>query len=200
MMKTALCVVIIYAIHGNYASLSVGPSHATAREHFNGYSSNSVSFILGMDNYSNQQLKNPQYLDYYGHVHDRPQPVAPGVGGYMSAKKASYTFRGVSGVVSWDIGNINKMVVVMYEKPWSTILHTNTLAVGIFPKGDLSGFFNKMYSGAEQSFRRDYYPRSDGQMVPVEYRDDPDFMVQGNMGDASKASIGIQFYPKSDEE
>jgi len=196
MMKTALCVVIIYAIHGNRGTLPPGPSFATALENFNSFSESSVSFILGMDNYSNQQLKNPQYLDYYGHVHDRPQPVAPGVGEYMTAKKARWTFRGVSGVVSWDIGNTNKMVVVMYAKPWSDFLHSCRLAVGIFPKGDLNGFSNKMYSGEEQGFMRDHYP-SDGPQGPIRYRDDPDFMIQGDMADASKADINIDFYPKS---
>ena len=165
-MKILLSISLLCSIPGNYGSIQVGQSHVIARENFNNFGSSSVSFILGLENYSNQQLKNPKYLDYYGYVHDRPQPVAPGVAEYMTAKKASWTFRGVSGVVSWDIGNTNKMVVVMYEKPWSTVLHTNTLAVGIFPKGDLTGFFTKMFSGEEQSFRRDYYPDPDGWMKP----------------------------------
>ena len=183
-----LSILLLCSIPGNYCDIQVGQSAAIARENYNNFGSSTVSFILGLTNYSNQQLKNPQYLDYHGHVHDRPQPVAPGVAEYMTAKKASWTFRGVSGVVSWDIGNTNKMVVAMYEKQWSTVLHTNTLAVGIFPKGDLSGFFNKMYSGEEQGFRRDHYPG----MKPVRYKDDPDFMVTGTMANANKGSIGVR--------
>ena len=191
-MKILLSILILCSIPGNYCSIQVGQSNTIARENYNNFGSSSVCFILGLKNYSNQQLKNPQYLDYYGYVHDRPQPVAPGVVEYMTAKKASWTFRGVSGVVSWDIGNTNKMVVVMYEKPWSRRLHTNTLAVGIFPKGDLNGFFNMMYSGEEQSFRRDYYPDPDGWMTPVRYTEDPDFMVTGMMANAPKGTIGVR--------
>ena len=189
-MKTLLCVVILCSIPVNYGRLPPGPSYATAWQNYNSWSSSTVSFILGLANYSNQQLKNPQYLDYYGRVHDRPQTIAPGVREYMTAKKASWTFRGVSGVVSWDIGNTNKMVVVMYAKPWSAALGSCTLAVGIFPKGDLTGFFNKMYSGEEQNFMRDYYG-TDSPEGPIRYRDDPDFMIQGNMGDANQANINV---------
>ena len=190
-MKILLSFLILCSINGNYG-IQVGQSNAIARENYNNFGSGSVSFILGLENYSNQQLQNPQYLDYYGYVHDRPQPIAPGFVEYMTAKKSSWTFRGVSGVVSWDIGNTNKMVVVMYEKPWSAVLHTNTLAVGIFPKGDLSGFFNKMYSGEEQSFRRDNYPDADGWSRPVRYTDEPDFMVSGDMADAPKGNIAVR--------
>ena len=187
-MKIFLCILLLWSILGNYGHIQVGQSNVIAWENFNNFGSNSVSFIFGLENYSNQQLRNPQYLDYYGYVHDRPHPVAPGVVEYMTAKKASWSFRGVSGVVSWDIGNTNKMVAVMYVKPWSAVLHANTLAVGIFPKGDLSGFFNKMYSGEEQGFRRDHYPG----MKPVRYKDDPDFMVTGTMANANKGSIGVR--------
>ena len=191
-MKIFFCILLLWSILGNYGHIQVGQSNAIAWENFNNFGSNSVSFIFGLENYSNQQLRNPQYLDYYGYVHDRPHPVASRVEEYMTAKKASWSFRGVSGVVSWDIGSTNKMLVVMYVKPWSAVLHANTLAVGIFPKGDLTGFFTKMFSGEELSFRRHYYPDADGWMKPVQYTDDADFMVTGNMADAPKGNIAVR--------
>ena len=115
----------------------------------------------------------------------------------MTAKKTSYSFYGVSGVVSWKIGDTNMMVVVMYEKPWSTLVYTNSLAVGIFPVGDLTGFFTKMNSGLEHGFERHYYPGADGWMSPIRYKKDPNFVVTGSMADASKGNIQISLWPKS---
>ena len=170
-------------------SLTVGQSNATARANYNSFASNSVSFILGLENYSNQPLEEPQYIEHAGEVCDRPVSVAPGIGEYMTAKMSSNSSNGVSGVVSWNIGDTNKMVVVMYEKPCS---NKNSLAVGIFPKGDLTGFFDKMNSGEEQGFERHYYPNTDGVLSPIEYKKDPNFVVTGNMGDAPEGSINVR--------
>ena len=98
-------------------------------------------------------------------------------------------------MVKWNIGDTGKMVVVMYDKPWSTLFHTNILAIGIFPKidvvteEDLNSFYNKIYSEDEDGFQRKYFPGLDGWSSPVRYRDDLDFMVDGAMGDAPKSSI-----------
>ena len=169
-----------------------GESHDAARANYNNFPSDSVGFILGMENYSNQTLRDPQYIDHTGYVHDRPVPVAPGYVEYMTGKKTSYSLHGVSGVVSWNIGDTDKMVVVMYEKPWSTLVYTNSLAVGIFPAGDLTGFFSKMNSGLEHGFERHYYPGADGWMSPIRYKKDPNFVATGTMADAPKGNIDVR--------
>ena len=144
-----LFLLFVSIIPRNYG-ITVGQSRATALADYNSFGSDSVSFILSLENNSNQPLTDPQYIEHAGYVFTRPVTVAPNMAEYMTGKKTSYSFLGVSGVVSWNIGDTNKMVVVMYEKPWSTLVFSNSLAVGIFPKGDLTGFFEKMNIGEEE--------------------------------------------------
>jgi len=191
-----LFLLFVSIIPRNYG-ITVGQSRATALADYNSFGSDSVSFMLSLENNSNQPLTDPQYIEHAGYVYTRPVTVAPNMAEYMTGKKTSYSFLGVSGVVSWNIGDTNKMVVVMYEKPWSTLLFSNSLAVGIFPKGDLTGFFEKMNIGEEEGFERHYYPGDDGWMTPIRYKKDENFVVEASMGDASKGSINIQFWPKS---
>lgn len=191
-----LLVLLLGIIHQNYARTTYGQSFAGASANYRNFDS-SFAFKLYLENYSNKYLSEPHYLDHNGYVYDAPQPIGPGMAEMMTGHKASFTVTGVAGVVSWNIGSTNKMVVVMYDLPWSHIFYTNTLAIGIFPKGDLTGFYNKMYNGEEQGFKRHTYPGPGGWSSPIRYRDDPDFMVEGNMGDAHKSGINIQFYPKT---
>merc|ERR1712013_864483 len=101
-----------------------GQSFSTALENY-GKFDHSVAFKLCLENYSNQHLKDPQYLDHSGKVYDPPCPVAPGMAEYMTGHNGNLS--GVSGVVSWGIGDTGKMVVVMYEKPWSHLPQKKTL-------------------------------------------------------------------------
>jgi len=196
-MKVILTL-FLAAIPGHYARVTAGDSFAPAIANLNNFGQ-SVAFMLSLENYSAQYLTNPQYRANTGSVYDRPQPIAPGKAESMTGHKTSHSWRGVSGVVSWDIGNTGKMVVVMYYKPWSTFLNSNTLAIGIFPTADLStgNFYSVMRSGAENGFIRKTIPGPDGWHSSIRFRDDSDYMVDGDMGDAPKATIGIQFYPKT---
>ena len=166
-----------------------GQSFSTALENY-GKFDHSVAFKLCLENYSNQHLKDPQYLDHSGKVYDPPCPVAPGMAEYMTGHNGNLS--GVSGVVSWGIGDTGKMVVVMYDKPWSHLLHKNTLAIGILPSGDLTTIYDKMHSGEEDGFKRQTFPAPDGTIGPIKFRGDSEFMVVGIMGDAPKSKIDVR--------
>jgi len=187
--------IILGILHGHDAADQIGQlgqSWSTVLSHYNN-NLNSVKIMLRIENYSNQPLGEPQYMFNTGSVYDRPQYVAPGMMEYMTGHKSRWNFRGVSGVVSWNIGNTGKMVVVMYYMPWSGIVHSARLAFGIFPTGNLNTFYNKMYSGEQEGFIRRIYNRCGN---PLRYRDDPDFMVVGDLAEGS-GNIIIQFFPKS---
>ena len=187
-----VCLIILGFIPTNFASLPADRSQSfeTAWGHFSNFGA-SVAFILGIENYSNQHLRDPQYLSNTGVVYDAPGSVGPAMGEYMTGHKSSWTFRGVSGIVSWNIGDTEKMVVVMYYKPWSDVFHSNNLALGIFPRADLTTtLYNKMYSGEEEGFKR--LTLDSDSHEPLRYRDDPDYMLKGVMGDADQAMINVR--------
>jgi len=193
-----VCLIILGFIPANLVALPVDRSTTfeTALQHFSNFGA-SVAFMLGIENYSNQYLRDPQYISNTGGVYDNPVSVAPAMGEYMTGHKRRWTFRGVSGIVSWNIGNTEKMVVVMYYKPWSNVLHSNRLALGIFPRADLTTtLYNKMYSGEEEGFKRETSD-TEGWNRPLRYRDDPDYMLWGVMAEADHGSIGIELYPKA---
>ena len=96
-----VCLIILGFIPANFASLPVDRSTTfeTAIQHLNNFGA-SVAFMLGIENYSNQYLRDPQYLSNTGIVYDAPVSVAPAMGEFMTGHKSRWTFRGVSGIVS----------------------------------------------------------------------------------------------------
>ena len=64
---------------------------------------------------------------------------------------------GCSGTVSWNIGDTNEMVVIMYSIPFDQNLYSNWLGVGIFNQKSTKGFFKDMYeSELSQQVKNDF--------------------------------------------
>jgi len=119
---------------------------------------------------------------------DDAKDIGPGLREAMSGHK---TATGVHGVTSWKIGDTGKMVVVMYNVPNDI----NTLAVGIFPQGDISGHYDIMYSGVEDGFKRITSGSSTGVLW---FGNDPDYAIEGSMDEQSDAVIRVKVYPRSE--
>ena len=81
------------------------------------------------------------------------------------------------------------MVVVMYDVPYDHLLYINTLAVGIFPQGDISGYYNIMYSGVEDGFQRMTSGKTSGQ---IRSNDDPDYAIGASMNETGDATIRVK--------
>jgi len=207
-MMILLFMIILGIIPWNYASITITDDMfdagmsvgATSQAQANLFAQNifpkySIAFMLQVENYYNQFLTEPQYIEHYGHVYNRPQSIAPDMAEIMTGHKAYFSATGCGGVVSWNIGNTDKMMVVMYDIPWNQMFYKNTLALGFFPKGNLtSDFYKKMYYGKEQGFERveeDDGPHLRGKDL------DPDFFVEGGMPGAPTIILNIRFYPKT---
>merc|ERR1712179_106516 len=195
-MKLLLALFLCF-LSRHEAEIIEGESFSTAEANYDNFKQ-SIAFVLSLENYSNKVLEDPQYYEHCGYVIDKPQRIEPGTSEFMTGRKTSYSFSGVSGVVKWNIGDTGKMVVVVYDKPWSMIYNFNTLALGIFPKKDVvtdedfMSFYNKMHYGEyEDGFHRDIFGSG------IINEDDPDFAVHGVMEDAPKGLILIQLYPKA---
>jgi len=168
--------------------IHAGQSFSTAVKHYENFDQ-SVAFKLCLENYTNQHLKDPHYVDHSGQVYDRPQPVAPNMAELMTGHQGDLS--GVSGVVSWDIGDTGKMLVLLYDKQGSDLGHKSMLAIGIFPRGDLTTLYEKMHSGEEDGFKRQTFPDQGGGIRPIRFGDDPDYKAVGQMGDAPKSLIDV---------
>ena len=81
------------------------------------------------------------------------------------------------------------MVVVMYDVPYDHLLYINTLAVGIFPQGDISGYYDIMYSGVEDGFQRVTSGRASEELW---FGDDPDYAIRGIMAETSDTGIQVK--------
>merc|ERR1712215_28681 len=209
-----LCLLILGFIPWNYADgnyidgITRSDKFAVAESNFRnlGYS---VKFYLYVENYSNQPLTQPQYIEEGGYVFDPPVTVAPGMAEMMTGHKTGWTATGCVGVVSWNIGDTNQMLVVMYDVPWDHTWYSNTIAIGIFPKGDITGFYDKMYYGdtftivdkgngvnrilKDKKFNRWTY---DGSWERFEMYSDSRFSARVAMGASYKPGIRIEFFPK----
>ena len=98
---------------------------------------------------------------------------------------------GCDGTVAWKIGDTGKMLVVMYSCPYSFDFYTNWCGVGIFDVSRDEDFYQLMYYGAEDSFKRkDYYYDAD----EVRYSDDDRYEVSATMGNTHKAEIQVRLY------
>ena len=149
----------------------------------------SVKFLLNLDNYAAQQLTVSQSIITSGVIADDAKDIGPGLREAMSGHKTGWTATGVHGVVSWKIGDTGKMVVVMYDVPYDHLLYINTLAVGIFPQGDISGHYDIMYSGVEDGFQRITSGQASEELW---FGDDPDYAIKGTMDETSDAGIQVK--------
>ena len=149
----------------------------------------SVKFLLNLDNYADQQLTVSQSIISSGVILDDAKDIGPGLREAMSGHKTGWTATGVHGVVSWKIGDTGKMVVVMYDVPYDHLLYINTLAVGIFPQGDISGYYDIMYSGVEDGFQRMTSGKTSGQ---IRSNDDPDYAIGASMNETGDATIRVK--------
>jgi len=194
-MKLFVCVWFVLSFYGSSFALRITPGPTTkadiqAFENLD----YSVAFQLTVENYANQQLTVSQSIIQSGVRVVRAKNIGPGMSELMSVRKQGWTATGCHGVVSWKIGSTGKMLVVMYDLPYDTLWYSNTLAVGIFPQGDITGHYDMMYSGAEDGFKRREYANS---MSEIGFNEDPDYFVQASMGDASKTSGSVNLYPKN---
>jgi len=152
-----------------------------------------VVFELTVENYTNQHLATHQNKVHSGSISAAPVPVNPGMKEGLAGHKSDFTATGCVGTVSWKIGNTGKILVVMYSIPYSHDFHSNWCGAGIFDEQDTSGFYEKMYHGNEDGFKRkDFWNNLD----PLEYSGDSTFAVRAAMGNSHKSSIEVQLYPK----
>jgi len=150
----------------------------------------SVKFLLTVDNYANQQLTVSQSIITSGVIVDDAKDIGPGMyEAAMSGRKTWWTATGVHGVASWKIGDTGKMVVVMYDVPYDHLWYINTLAVGIFPQGDISGHYDIMYSGVEDGFQRMTSGKISGN---IKFNEDPDYAVCASMSETGDATIRVK--------
>ena len=54
----------------------------------------SIAFTLQVENYYNQFLTEPQYIEHAGHVYNAPQSIGPGMAEIMTGHKASLSATG----------------------------------------------------------------------------------------------------------
>ena len=149
----------------------------------------SGKFLLHVENYADQPLTVSQSIITSGVIVDDAKDIGPGLReAAMSGRKTWWTATGVHGVASWKIGDTGKMVVVMYDVPYDHLWYINTLAVGIFPQGDISGHYDIMYSGVEDGFKRITSGKS---LDTLWFRDDPEYAIEGSMDEQSDAGIRV---------
>ena len=158
----------------------------------------SVNFTLVIENHTRFLLHNPQTYIKSGHISTAPSDVIPGFWDAMAGHKARDTATGCSGTVSWMIGQTDYMLVVMYSIPFSFDLHSNWLAIGIFPQGSnisrllyTPPFFDRMYYNSGLRFRRkEFYHDAEA----VEYKD-ANFHAIAMMGTLHKPMIKVRLLP-----
>ena len=85
------------------------------------------------------------------------------------------------------------MLVVMYSLPWNFNHSRNWIGVGIFPEGDTSSFFQKMYYESEtfQFKRKDFYYDVDA----LEFEND-EYVVRATSGNDHHPKISVEFHKK----
>lgn len=168
------------------AVVSAGSSIASAAQAFTAMDY-TVTFQLILENYTNKHLYTYQQYNHSGHIKEANQDVRPGTKEGLAGHKAGSTATGCTGTVAWKIGTTNKMVVVMYSVPYSHDFHSNWCGVGVFDVQETSNFFEKMYNGHEENFKRkDFYYDQD----PVTYKN-ADFTINATMGTSHKSTIQV---------
>ena len=153
----------------------------------------SVKFELKLENYANAQLYKDKHVVESGIVTDRQVDILAGQYEVMTGHKTWLSATGCGGVVSWNIVSWNivhgdKMLVVMYDVPYDHLWYENTLAIGIFPQGNIKEYYNKMYYDVENGFKRATFGKSIGVLC---YKGDTEYYIEATMDEQHDPSIQV---------
>ena len=148
----------------------------------------SVKFELKLENYANARLYKDKHVVESGVVNDRQVDILAGQYEVMTGHKTWLSASGCGGVVSWNIGHGDKMLVVMYDVPYDHLWYENTLAIGIFPQGNIEEYYNKMYYDVENGFKRETFGESSAVIC---YKGDTDYYIEAMMDEQYDPSIKV---------
>ncbi|KAH3751516.1 tereporin-Ca1-like [Dreissena polymorpha] len=107
----------------------------------------SVSMAMEVSNFTPYVLGDPKVTTNSGGITMSPKVIQPNYKEAMVATKTAYSTGGTFGVVSWEIAEKSRRIVVMWSVPYNHNFYSNWLAVGI-TKQNLnhdSGWADQMY-------------------------------------------------------
>ena len=152
-----------------------------------------VAFRMEVENYSSQNLTYHQKYETNGYITQGwPKDISSGTREALAGHRAAGA-KGCWGTVSWNIGNTQKMLVVMYYIPYSSIYNC-MLAVGIFTKGNTKTLSYDMYYNQEKNFKRKEGKGNDDIQLLYGAKG-VTFVIRATMPYSYKPQIKIQFYP-----
>jgi len=167
------------------------------------YHEQKYSVVVGfeIENWTKWTLTDPTIHLEGGYVAVPPTPISPGTKEIMITRKGN-GWAGSYGTVSWYIPQLKRRVYAMWSAPYSHMIFSNVLAVGMSMKGftETQGHddFNMMYwkpvpteDTQRINFRRNVFRN---QVDPVEYSDNR-IQVTGTMGTQHHARVHIVVKP-----
>ena len=153
-----------------------------------------VAFRIEVENYSSQNLTYHQAVAANGDITQGwPRDTNSGTREALAGRRQRAVALGCWGTVSWTIGNTQKMLVVMYYIPYSSIYNC-MLAVGIFTKGNTKTLSYDMYYNQEKNFKRKEGKGNDDIQLLYGAKG-VTFVIRATMPYSYKPQIKIQFYP-----
>merc|ERR1711872_342057 len=190
--KTGHMAVVAAVAAAAAGTIIAGASIAGVASAFSGCEYN-VAFKMEVENYTNHHLSVHESKTNGGLTSEPPVDIKPGVKEALTGHKVGHTATGCSGTVSWTIGDSDKILVVMYDVPYSHDFYSNHCAVGIFDKGDTGGHYKMMRYNEDECFKKkDFYYDVDPVGVEID-----DFTVVATMGSSHKPEIEVRLYPNS---
>ncbi|KAH3751496.1 hypothetical protein DPMN_186056 [Dreissena polymorpha] len=108
----------------------------------------SVSMGMEVSNLTPYVLCSSMVTVNSGVVTLQPRSINPNYKEAMVTRKSAYTATGTFGVVSWEIAEISRRVVVMWSVPFDLNVYTSWFAVGITKQNNLyhnAGWADQMY-------------------------------------------------------
>ena len=146
-------------------------------------------------NYSDKFLV---FYDAYmagGGLISPPISIPSGGGDVFSGNNGGWAGFGVYGVLAWEIGNTDHMLVIYVLVPANRDLSSNYLGFGVFKTQSLTDsaftIYNYFYYGTgkknTQYVTRDFY----NNVSPLQLSQNKDYFIQGVMTDGGYSKIEV---------
>jgi len=166
----------------------------------NGIRSNRTCSIQ-ISNHLNVPLSGPSFYNFLGVPYYNPQPaIQPKTREACSFAKKRDAPLGVKGVMTYQVGDSQLRLAVMFSVPYNQLAEQNHFGIAFLDDSSVnsglvgSSLFNRMYN--DETF----YGRPDRKMCPANgsirlWIDNGDYGICGTMNERGKAIIKLDIVP-----
>ena len=146
--------------------------------------------MVELENYTKFYLSPQDTEINAGYIAEPPAAMFGGEKHGVVGHQVGHTAKGCAGIVSWNIEEFKRKVVVMYSVPFDHNLHSNWVGLGICSQYHEPSSDEMYYGSADYFERKELYYETD----PVSFSSS-DFTVEASCGTNHKPAIMVKLTP-----